>query len=87
MKKMNESMITKILADHPNQIFTYNYFSSIFNAGKSSVCEDIGIVKKAFENLGEGRIRTFFGACGGVAYYPDVSLDERIFFKMKSLLF
>lgn len=78
--KKNEriSMITKILTDHPNKIFTYNYFSMLLDAGKSSVCEDIAIVKKGIENLGEGRIHTFSGATGGVVYYPGVSAAERI---------
>lgn len=70
-------MITKILADHPNQVFSYNYFSLLFEAGKSSVCEDIGVVKKAFENLGQGQIHTFSGAAGGVVYYPHVSGAEK----------
>lgn len=77
--KKNEriSMITKILADHPNQVFSYTYFSLLFEAGKSSVCEDIMVVKKAFANLGQGQIHTFSGAAGGVVYYPHVSRVEK----------
>lgn len=77
--KKNEriSIITKIFADHPNQTFAYNYFTDLFEVGKSTVCEDIMIVKKAFENLGEGRIHTFSGASGGVVYYPGVSIEKK----------
>lgn len=77
--KKNEriSMITKILADHPNQVFSYTYFSLLFEAGKSSVCEDMVVIKKAFDNLGQGQIHTFSGAAGGVVYYPYVSRVEK----------
>jgi len=41
--KKNEriSIITKILSDHPNEVFSYNYFTDLLGAGKSSVCEDV----------------------------------------------
>ncbi|WKY47350.1 pur operon repressor [Eubacteriaceae bacterium ES3] len=90
MMKKNEriSIITKILADHPNEVFSYNYFAKLLDAGKSSVCEDIAIVKEAFLKLNEGRVHTFSGASGGVVYYPEVSEQEskRILLEIAELL-
>lgn len=76
--KKNEriSMITKILSDHPNEVFSYNYFTDLLAAGKSSVCEDVAIVKNAIEMLGTGTVETFSGASGGVVYHPKVTKTE-----------
>ncbi|MGD9474307.1 MAG: pur operon repressor [Eubacteriaceae bacterium] len=88
--KKNEriSVITKILADHPNQVFSYNYFANLLDTGKSSVCEDIAIVREAFLKLEQGRVHTFSGASGGVIYYPEVSPqeEERMLLEIADLL-
>ncbi|HEY5537312.1 MAG TPA: pur operon repressor [Acetobacterium sp.] len=78
--KKNEriSIITKILSDHPNEVFSYNYFTNLLDAGKSSVCEDVAIVKSAFRIIGVGSVETFSGATGGVVYHPEVSTSEEV---------
>jgi len=78
--KKNEriSIITKILSDHPNEVFSYNYFTNLLDAGKSSVCEDVAIVKSAFQIIGVGRVETFSGAVGGVVYRPEVLESEEV---------
>ncbi|MEF9917702.1 MAG: pur operon repressor [Eubacterium sp.] len=76
--KKNERVcaITKILTDQPNKVITYNYFCHLFEASKTSVCEDVAIVKSAIEGLEKGKIETVSGASGGVRYLPIVSEDE-----------
>ncbi|MDO4288089.1 MAG: pur operon repressor [Eubacterium sp.] len=76
--KKNERIcaITKILTDHPNQVMTYNYFCQLFDASKTSVCEDVAIVKNTFEAMKTGRIETVPGAAGGVRYLPVLSETE-----------
>ena len=66
--KKNERVcaITKILTDNPNRVLTYNYFSQLFDASKTSVCEDVAIVN----------IETVSGAAGGVKYLPVVPDEE-----------
>lgn len=80
--KRNERIggIIKVLGDNPSKVITYNYFSEIFMAAKSSISEDIIIVKKIIENLNMGKIETIAGAAGGVKYYPIVGKDESIAF-------
>lgn len=72
--------IIKILADNPNKIITYNYFSEIFSAAKSSISEDVLVVKKIIENLKMGKIETIAGAAGGVKYITIVDEDATIEF-------
>ncbi len=65
--------LVKIFLERPNYIFSYNYFSKLFNAAKSSISEDISIVKEIFEDMSYGRIETISGSQGGVMYVPQVS--------------
>lgn len=68
--------LIKILADNPNRIFTLNYFTDIFNAAKSTISEDIVIVKKMMGNFSFGVVQTIPGAAGGVKYIPVMSMDK-----------
>lgn len=42
--------IVKILSDNPNKIYTLSYFTNRFNAAKSTISEDLLVVKSVFEN-------------------------------------
>ena len=43
--------IVKILSDNPNKIFTLSHFTNQFNAAKSTISEDLLVVKNVFEKL------------------------------------
>lgn len=75
--KRNERIgaLVKILCDSPNEIHTLNYFTNIFNAAKSTISEDLVIVKKLMEDLKLGKVETIAGASGGVKYVPYMNLD------------
>lgn len=74
--------LVKILTENPNKIFTFGYFTEMFNAAKSTISEDIVIVKKIMERFSFGVVETIPGAAGGVKYIPIVSRDkEREFVK------
>lgn len=68
--------IVKILSDNPNQIFTLSYFTTQFNAAKSTISEDLLVVKNVFEKLRLGKVITISGAAGGVKYIPRTSDEE-----------
>ena len=76
--KRNERIgaIVKILSDNPNKIFTLSFFTSQFNAAKSTISEDLIVVKNVFEKLQLGRVVTISGAAGGVKYIPKTSKEE-----------
>jgi purine operon repressor len=62
--------LTKILVDNPNQLFSLSYFSGLFDAAKSTVCEDMEAIRQAMEQFGLGRLETVAGAAGGAKFLP-----------------
>ncbi len=68
--------MTKVLTDQPNQLFSLNHFSSLFGTAKSTISEDLGIIKEAVVNYGIGIIETLPGATGGVRYLPYSTTDR-----------
>lgn len=74
--------IVKILSDNPNKIYTLSYFTNQFNAAKSTISEDLLVVKNVFEKLHLGKVITISGAAGGVKYIPKTSKAENEEFLM-----
>ncbi|MCR2043886.1 pur operon repressor [Anaerosalibacter massiliensis] len=68
--------IMYILTSRPNEIFTYNYFSEMFNVKKPSISGDISIMKGIVKKLDIGKIETISGASGGVKFLPKSRKDE-----------
>ena len=75
--------IVKILSDNPNKIYTLSYFTETFNAAKSTISEDLLVVKNVFEKLQLGKVITISGAAGGVKYIPKTSIQENQNFLME----
>lgn len=68
-------LITKMLLENPHQLFTLGYFADLFQSAKSSISEDLGIIKETLQNTGQGDLETVTGAAGGVKYLPYSSYD------------
>ena len=69
MKKTERiGAIVKILLDNPNKIFTLGNFADEFHTAKSTLSEDIVVVKNVFQRLNLGKIITISGASGGMKY-------------------
>jgi purine operon repressor len=62
--------MTVYLLRHPHQIISLSYFSDRYQSAKSSISEDLTIIKENFETQGVGRLQTLPGAAGGVSYLP-----------------
>lgn len=75
--------IVKILSDNPNKIYTLSYFTNQFNAAKSTISEDLLVVKNVFEKLHLGKVITISGAAGGVKYIHKTSIAENAEFLME----
>ena len=75
--------IVKILSDNPNKIYTLSFFTEKFNAAKSTISEDLLVVKDVFEKLELGRVITISGAAGGFKYIPKTSIEENKQFLME----
>jgi purine operon repressor len=80
MRKLNRSerlaVFIKILSDMPNKIFTFNYFTEVFKCAKSTLSEDVDILKDILKEFKLGTIDTIPGAAGGVKYSSMVSEEE-----------
>ena len=75
--------IVKILSDNPNKIYTLSFFTEKFNAAKSTISEDLLVVKDVFEKIELGRVITITGAAEGVKYIPKTSIEENKQFLME----
>lgn len=64
--------ITKILVETPNKVIGLNKFSELLNAAKSTISEDIVIVRELLEKLEMGEIETIAGAAGGIKFIPRI---------------
>lgn len=68
--------ITKILIGNPNRIIGLNKFSEEFDAAKSTISEDIVIVRNVLKKLDMGKIETISGASGGIKYIPSIGVER-----------
>jgi purine operon repressor len=68
--------MTNYLLEHPNRLVPLTYFADRYSSAKSSISEDLAIVKETFEQRGIGTLQTVPGAAGGVRFFVKVS-DEK----------
>lgn len=69
-------VISNYLINNPYTLTSLNTFASKYGAAKSSISEDIAIIKKAFEQAQIGDIKTVTGASGGVIFTPTIAEAE-----------
>ncbi|WP_175989774.1 pur operon repressor [Bacillus sp. Marseille-Q1617] len=76
--KRSERLIdmTHYLLERPHQLVPLTFFSERYGSAKSSISEDLTIVKETFEGRGIGIVQTVPGAAGGVKYIPKVNSSE-----------
>ena len=76
--RRNERMsaIMKILTSSPNRIFTLSYFCEMFGTAKSTMSEDIDILREVVNQFGLGELVTVTGSAGGVRYRPKVKRPD-----------
>ena len=60
--------IMKMLMENPNKTISLNIFSERFNAAKSTISEDLVIVRETLNKLSMGKVITLAGAAGGVRF-------------------
>ena len=64
------------MINHPYELTSLNTFAEKYESAKSSISEDIVIIKRAFEEIEIGTIETITGAGGGVIFSPFISDTE-----------
>jgi purine operon repressor len=68
--------LTAYLLHHPHQLIPLSYFVERYESAKSSISEDLAIIKEHFEQHGLGQVQTVPGAAGGVKYIPGIDQTE-----------
>jgi len=81
--KRSERLVAMVIyfLQNFNTTTPLDYFTERFGAAKSSISEDLSIVKKSFEENNMGSLITYVGARGGVEYRPyfeEEQLEEEI---------
>ncbi|WP_028609564.1 pur operon repressor [Paenibacillus harenae] len=74
MKKLKRSSrlveMTQYLLSRPHTLISLTAFADRYQSAKSSISEDLAIIKEVFEEEGIGELHTLAGAAGGVKYTP-----------------
>jgi purine operon repressor len=68
--------MTNFLLDHPRELVPLTVFADKFSSAKSSISEDLAIIKEVFEARGIGTLQTIPGAAGGVKFQVKVTEGE-----------
>ena len=71
------TVMTKYLLEKPNTLLSLNEFTGMFSSAKSSISEDISIIRDVFQQFGYGKIETMAGAGGGIIYLPQVRKEDK----------
>ena len=76
--KRSERLVdmTQYLMENPHKLIPLPFFSTLYDSAKSSISEDLAIIKETFEARGSGMLVTVPGAAGGVKFIPTMSEEE-----------
>ena len=76
--KRSERLVdmTQYLMEHPHKLIPLTFFASLYESAKSSISEDLTIVKETFEERGRGLLVTVPGAAGGVKFIPTMTDED-----------
>lgn len=82
MKKLRRSArlveMTQCLLARPHTLISLSAFSERYRSAKSSISEDLAIIREVFETEGIGELRTYSGAAGGVRFVPRMRPDRAL---------
>lgn len=68
--------MTNYLLSNPHTLIPLNFFSQRYQSAKSSISEDLTILKRNFVTRNIGIIETVAGVSGGVKYIPQMAPTE-----------
>lgn len=82
MKKLKRSArlveMTQYLLSRPHRLISLTAFADRYQSAKSSISEDLAIIKEVFEDEGIGELHTLAGAAGGVKFTPKINQDAAL---------
>ena len=62
--------MTRYLLEHPRELVSLKYFGERYGSAKSSISEDLSIIRTTLADWGVGRLETLPGASGGARLTP-----------------
>lgn len=65
--------LTNYLLENPFQLQKLNQFTERYSASKSTISEDLEIIRGVFKAREIGELRTYTGTTGGISFIPDIS--------------
>ena len=68
--------MTRYLLERPHTLVPLTYFSERYDSAKSSISEDLAIIRRVFAQRQTGILETVPGAAGGVRFVPVMGLAE-----------
>ncbi|WP_058300451.1 pur operon repressor [Gorillibacterium timonense] len=84
MKKLKRSErlveLTQYLLSRPHSLIPLTTFAERYQSAKSSISEDLAIIKEVFQEEGIGELQTMAGAAGGVRFMPKVPVAQSLAF-------
>lgn len=78
MKRKRSARIvdmTRRLLENPHRLFSLTTFVEEYGSAKSSISEDLAIIKEVLEEEGIGLLRSKAGAAGGIEYIPYMPME------------
>jgi purine operon repressor len=82
VKKLKRSArlveMTQYLLARPHTLISLTAFAERYQSAKSSISEDLAIIKEVFEEEGVGDLNTHAGAAGGVRFVPRSRKDTAL---------
>nr|WP_255654962.1 pur operon repressor [Cohnella sp. REN36] len=82
VKKLKRSArlveMTQYLLARPHTLISLTAFADRYQSAKSSISEDLAIIKEVFEDDGIGELHTLAGAAGGVRFIPKCRKEEAL---------
>lgn len=68
--------MTRYLLERPHTLVPLTFFSQRYESAKSSISEDLAIIRRTFAQRHTGILETVPGAAGGVRYIPVIAEAE-----------
>jgi purine operon repressor len=68
--------MTRYLLERPHTLVPLTFFAERYDSAKSSISEDLTILKRTFQNRGTGLLETIPGAAGGTRFLPYILKEE-----------
>jgi purine operon repressor len=70
--------MTQYLLNRPHTLISLTAFADRYQSAKSSISEDLAIIKEVFEEEGLGELHTHAGAAGGVKFTPMMGKSQAL---------